>query len=556
MEGSVGKVFESRFPHTVSTRPVSVVLPSKDDVSSQKTIKDRGREHVNHALRNSSIAVGIGVVLLAPVVILATKGKLPKPVMKYLNKKTAAVSQKIAELKSKPQMTQAEVMYLKSLQRSSTILDAARGLVFNTGPLKDVLLEKGLKKIGLKKVCNAITGFFEKAAVKMTNIAYKKSNDAFALMKDGFLQANKSVAKKGSSVIEINGVSHSAQEWAKIADEKLQTIDSAYDAFRMPAVRKRYKWLAGKLNGLGDSVFDQTYGHLKEFIKKPKKWTTFITEDIVSPTKMKFAKQIEHKRKVITNTRQDTVKEIDSMVSTIQKSLDMSNTGSIDIIKRLNKALKNYRTDESSAVRTATLEEINAIIKDSDKVLDTSSYPLLSAQKIKKSLNTIRYFIESDKNGKIEELLDIYSHILPKEEFAQLQKIAKKSKNALENATYTESEKFVDKMRDLKSGSALTDVSTGLLIPLTSTAVGMSMADTKEKKRSVALNLGVPMFTGLGASMWATIAMYAAGPSLFLGLVTSTATSFVTSKINKYLKANDAKILSSQQPQNTMKTTA
>ena len=123
MEGQVGNIFESKFPHTIGnnnygTHAVQTVQPSAPTSNSQKT-KEKSSKHVNHALRNSTTAVGIGVVLLAPIVILATKGKLPKPVTSFLNKKTAEITKKIAELKAKPQMTQAEMAYLNSLQKTS-----------------------------------------------------------------------------------------------------------------------------------------------------------------------------------------------------------------------------------------------------------------------------------------------------------------------------------------------------------------------------------------------------------------------------------------------------
>ena len=556
MEGQVGNIFESKFPHTIGnnnygTHAVQTVQPSAPTSNSQKT-KEKSSKHVNHALRNSTTAVGIGVVLLAPIVILATKGKLPKPVTSFLNKKTAEITKKIAELKAKPQMTQAEMAYLNSLQKTSQTLDSARGLIFNLGPLKDVLLEKGLRTLKLNKLCNAITGFFEKTAVKMTNIAYKKSSDAFALMKESFTQANKNIAKNPSKIIEINGVSHTAQEWANIANGKLQTMDHAYDAFRPTIVNKRYKWLAKHLDGLGDKVFDMTYGNLKNFVSSPKKWTTFITEDLAAPTKLDFSKNISTRKKIITNTREDAAKEIDAIVSTVQKSLDMTNKDSVDIMKRLNKALKTYRTNESAEAKTKMLEELTSIIADTKQVLadNSTTYSDASAKNIRKSLGAMKYFLESSKKGEMEELLEIYSHILPKEEFEIVKKAAKKSRNALNEAVYTESDKFVDKIRDLKSGSALTDVGTGLLVPVASTAIGMSMADTKEKKRSVALNLGVPLLTGLGASMWGTIAMYAAGPSMILGVATSTITNLVCSRIDKHLKSKDAQNLQMAQNQN------
>lgn len=543
MEGNVGNIFETRFPRTVGSNSYTYNVPPSGVKNTSIPVDKKDKSHyVNHALRNSSIVAGVGVLLFAPIAILGAKGKLPKPITKYLNKKSADIARKLAELRAKPQMTQAEMVYMNSLQKTSKTVDSVKGLIFNTGPLKDVLFEKFLRKIGLGKVCNAITGFFEKTAVKMTNIAYKKSGTAFAVMKDSFAQANRTMQSSPAKKVEINGVTRTVAEWGAVAEEKLKNLDTAYDAFREPARKKRYKWLAKNLDGLGSEVFEQTYGNLKTFLTSPKKWTSFITEDLAAPTKIRFARTISSKKQVITNTRHDAVKELSSIVSSIENSMDMTNKESVDIVKRLNKAVKAYKISESKNAKAEILSEIENIIKDTSAIFDSkqANYTLPTERKIRKSLGSIRHIIESGKKGEVEELLEIYAHILPKQEFEVLQKAAQKTRTALSDAVYTESDKFVDKMRDLKSGSALSDVGTGLLFPLGSTALGMSMADTKEKKRSVALKLGVPLLTGLMASTWGTIAMYAAGPSLILGAAVSTITNRICSAIDKNLKAKDA----------------
>ena len=317
-------------------------------------------------------------------------------------------------------------------------------------------------------------------------------------------------------------------------------MDNAYDYFRTPSLTRRYKSLAKKFQGLGSRVFEQTYGNLKEFLTSPKKWTTFISEDMVAADKLKYGRGISHHKRIITNTRQDSVESIEKLVASVKSGMDMTTKESVDIVKRLNKAVKSYKTD---AAKEEVLSEIKSIIKESKKYLNGTNYASPTAEKIRKSLNEIKYIIESDKNGKVEELLEIYSHILPKEEFDALKKVAQKSTSSLKDAVYTESEKFVDKMRDLKAGSALTDIGTGILLPMGTTAAAISMADTKEKKRSVGLNFGIPLLTGLLVSTWGTIAMYAAGPSLVLGLTTSTITNRVCSAIDKHLKEKDARKL-------------
>lgn len=555
MEGKIGNVFETQFRYAVRNNSYSS-MPSNNTVSeSNQSVKpsittEVKEKSVNHILRNSGIAAGIGVVLLAPVVMLASKGKFPK-LSNYLTKRLNNISKKIEELREKPQMSKAEMAYLNSLQKSNKTLNSIKGVLLNTGPLKDVLFEKTLRKIGLGKLCNKVTGFFEKMAVKMTSIAYKKSNNAFIQMKDNFAQTNKNLLSSSdkSKVVTINGVSKTVGDWLGVAGEKLNEIDTAYDSFRPKAVSKRYKWLSKQFNGLGDIVFDKTYGNLKKFLTTPKSWTSFITEDLAAPTKIKFVRNVSNKKKVITNTRTDTAKDIDKLVSNIEASVDMTHKGSVDLLKRLKKAVSDFTSKDNPQPKDNVLEQINGIIQDSMSVLNDSDakYSSITSKKIRKSLGNIRYVIGTDKKGKVEELLEIYKHLLSPEDYEVLKKSVQKSRTAFNNAVDTESDKFVDKMRDLKSGSALSDVGIGLLFPLGSTAVAMSMADTKEKKRSVALNLGVPLLVGLATSMVGTVAMLAAGPAMALGLVTSTITNQICSRIDDRLKKRDAEKLLAQQ---------
>jgi len=557
MEGQVGNIFETNFRYTVKNNSVtnpavssattSITKEEKQDSFESTTTKQK---HVNHMLRNSAIVTGVGVAVIAPVVMLATKGKLPKPLTNLLNSASKSIAEIIQNLKEKPQMTKLETFYLRALQGVSKSFDSVKGLVFNFGPLKDVLFEKALRKCKLGKVCDKVTGFFEKMAIKMTSVAYNKSGDAFTLMKESFIQANKNIlsSKNSSKIVEINGVRKTVAEWVKTAESKIGAIDSAYDTFRIPAIKKRYKNLSKDMTGLGDEVFDKTYGNLKKFITNPKKWTTFITEDIVAPTKRVFGNNLLFKKKNITNTHADVVKELNTLVTDIEKGLDMTSKDSIDILKRLRKTVALYKTDnlaQSENVKKEILTNLTGIIEDAKKTFDNPSnnYSILSAQKMKKSLGTMKHIVEIDKKGNVEELLNIYHHLLPKEEFKVLSKTVKKSTTALNDAVLTESDKLVDKVRDLKSGSALTDVGMSLLIPLGTTSVGLAMADTKEKKRSVLLNLGIPLLVGVATSVTCTVGMLTAGPSLILSLITGAVANRIGSKIDNNLKKRDVENL-------------
>ena len=73
----------------------------------------------------------------------------------------------------------------------------------------------------------------------------------------------------------------------------------------------------------------------------------------------------------------------------------MTNKDSVDIMKRLNKALKIYRTNESPEAKTEMLKELTSIIADTKQILadNSTTYSDASAKNIKKSLGAMKYFL-------------------------------------------------------------------------------------------------------------------------------------------------------------------
>ncbi len=564
MEGKLSSVFETQFPKTVIKsdkieNPTNsygnmklLKMPSFDDFISEEAQE----EHVNHMLRNSSIVVAAGIALMAPLAIVGAKGKLPKPIQNFFSQHMKSMRASMQILAEKPEMNKAEMICMKILQKTTSIINSVKSAMLNFTPFKDSATEQGLRKIKLGKVCDKTTGFFEEMAVKMTSISYKKSSDSYAIMKESLSQSNKIVAngKNASELVEINGITRTVKEWAQIAKDKSKSVDNAYDAFRPEAVTNRHQALSQELEGFSDSVWENTWGSLKEYWNNPSKITSFVLEDMIAPIKQKFSGGIVSQRKVITNSTSDVAKEMSGMISNIESKIDMGNKGSIDLLKKLKATVKDYKINQSPDAKKQMMEQVDNIMKEFSSITSSSGtkYNQTSSETITKSLESIKSTIQSSKQGQLEEVLEIYKHILPEKEYVQLAKAAKESKNSLKDAVSTESEKFIEKIRDLKSGSAITDVSSTLITPTASIAVGMSMAKTKEKKRSVLLNLGVPILTGVAVSTAATVAMMTAGPSLVLGAGISLATKLVCSKIDKSLKKRDAEklLLAEQQAEN------
>ena len=110
---------------------------------------------------------------------------------------------------------------------------------------------------------------------------------------------------------------------------------------------------------------------------------------------------------------------------------------------------------------------------------------------------------------------------------------------ALNNAIRTEANDLFDKMRDVKIGSAPTDIlsmagTAGLM------GVYLAQAEDKDQRVEVALTTGVPLGLGMIATTFATMKMYAGIKSLAFGAITTFIANTIGKVINKqYQKANN-----------------
>ena len=87
---------------------------------------------------------------------------------------------------------------------------------------------------------------------------------------------------------------------------------------------------------------------------------------------------------------------------------------------------------------------------------------------------------------------------------------------SLNNSTDTEINKLYDKLRDLKIGSAPTDILT-FIITFATVSFGIGKANGKEAKIQAALEYGIPALGAVAISSLCTVCLVSAGPSLIIG---------------------------------------
>lgn len=125
-----------------------------------------------------------------------------------------------------------------------------------------------------------------------------------------------------------------------------------------------------------------------------------------------------------------------------------------------------------------------------------------------------------------------------KEQFIKTpQDASEKLKDAIKDYNNVKST-LLPKIRDINCGSAPTDFLTIMMSTL-GLGVATACADTEEEKKSILVNLGIPLVVTLGSTTYGTMKALSGAKSLIFGLITGQAASVGASVIDKFvLKKN------------------
>ena len=136
--------------------------------------------------------------------------------------------------------------------------------------------------------------------------------------------------------------------------------------------------------------------------------------------------------------------------------------------------------------------------------------------------------------GKFNEVADLLTPYLSKDEALLLGKKLNKADKSLHKANFSETVGYFDKKRDLMIGGAPTDILSGLaMVGLSGIAV--STAHSKEERISNAITAGFPAIAGVGTSIALTAMLFSGVKSLIYGSVTGAIFSLMGSGINRLI---------------------
>lgn len=486
-------------------------------------------------------AIGGSVIVLGGATLALTRGRIPKTITNSMNKIIENVNKKIETIKQKPSTSKLEGTYLSVLQGVNGLAQKIRGAFFNISPLKDVLFEKFVRqKCRLGKPCDAITNGFRKLSFGTVKSSYKTASRNIDEMMNVFSTTNARLASG-----EIEGAKPLEKGVLKNITEKTAAVKSMFEtSFNEQALNQRNKSMISTFDGLGERVYDRIYGNVKGFVKDVNEWTTFVPEAVIAKDKALIMENLAQKRKVITNNPAHTYDSLSEIITKLENSINPNHKESRELVKTLRTLAKQYLNasgEQEAVIREKVSARINQALKSGRKTSQNEIYTKDDTNKIMSLLRRFGKAVNTEQKGCIEEILTIYKDILPEAEYLKVKKAAQKAIDSLNSSVHKEGFEYVDKLRDLATGSALTDVAIGMGVPIAATSIAVSAADTKEKKQSVVLKYGIPLLVGVATTTISTVRLISGGKSLLLGTLTSTLTNEICERIDKKLKNNRQK---------------
>ena len=474
----------------------------------------------------SALVVGFGTLALF-------SGGLNKGAAKLLDKWRIKLERRMAKggkLKN---------FYRFALSKVNSFIEKS-GSVNNFTSLKDVACQrimwgKNGERTYTRNIHEGITRFFDKISRKTVNASYSSTNRKFANLTEYLSSINERILKKHPNNKKVaDALNFAGLRIAKV-NENLEK------GFGVNARTARLKEVRNATDGLFEFFWYESLKDVKNF-KSKNMWQTFIAEDYMLPAKMKLANKTGALRQLITHDISDNYKATSTALNNIQKFVNPKDVATNDIMASLRNNLNKYKKfsdDEHLAQRNNAIK----VIKNNLKQLSISfaenskkyGYNEDAVKSISSYVAEVEDIISKSSKGELQEILTTYKAYLPRNEYLKLKSKVQSAIKSLDKSIDIETVQYVDKARDLRLGSAPTDV---LSIVGTVGAVGyyVNKADGKDEKISASLKYGIPAIGAIATSLYCTARLISGGKAMFFGLISGWAINKVGEAVDNVRK--------------------
>lgn len=425
------------------------------------------------------------------------------------------------DLSSIKDTTQKTKFYNFSLRRINSFIKKTES-INNITSLKDILFMKLMYKTKpTEKIHKGITSYFEKISRQTVLDSYKKTEKHFDNMNRIFDNLDDEILKNSpDEFIEFDGTKYTKKDLVKKAKEYRDTAMTIVSTFMSKGtIDARYKHINDVTSNLYSSFWDASF---KDFWSKDNKfkrkemWQTFIAADQIKGDKTSLATGIIMARNALTCSANDKSEILQDCISKLDDIILPNDFKGIEIIGKL-KWFAKY-PDGLRNNRDLFLKELQKL---KEHKINSSDTNLAKTQELCKKtyIELIENFVNDDARGELQDMLSIYYKIAPFEldKYGAFLSV-KKAVKSFDKSVELESVEFFDKVRDLRLGSAPTDVLT-ILLSFITLSFGLGYAKDNDKRQSIMLKSGIPVAGGIATAIYSATKLVSGGKSLALGFL-------------------------------------
>ncbi|PWL79447.1 hypothetical protein DBY21_03220 [Candidatus Gastranaerophilales bacterium] len=507
--------------------------PAAPDSFEAKQTEEKQTKKLGKTIAFSALGAGAAILFLM-------RG-LPKNAYKTIEKWTEKLENKLNKQRQNGQVGKFEEFYTFTLNKLNKFLEKAKS-INNFVSIKDISFEKLMSKTKVtKKIHSKITEVYEKIGRHTVQKSYDKAktriNGLFQTFED-YDEKILSNVKNKNDLVEGKTV----ENWLDDVEDYKTLIRRTWNANCGQRARDaRFKTMKDDVATLSDDVWEATVGNLKN-LKQKKMYETFIAEEMLAGKKLRLINETRQARFIITRDIDDIYNSSLDIIRHITTFIKTKDSASRQIIKDLRLKLESWKKLSGPSEKANRLKlnaEINEMLnKLSQSIKENKNlhgYNTETVNQLVSNIQDINKIMGENGKGALQEMLTIYKKILPREDYLKLKQHVNKTVKDIDNAITKETDNFFDMNRDLKLGSAPTDI-LSILAAIGAVGAGLSKSENKDQQQSVLLRAGIPAIGAIATSLYFSASLVSGGRSMLYGAISGLAISKAGSMLDEYRK--------------------
>ncbi len=498
---------------------------------------DEARKTNNFKIIGLSIA---GATLLSAATIFFLLKGGPKGMAKNFEKLRDNLEKRVQKAKlnnmSDTPVNRAYIFMIRHLDKVVKKSSA----VNNFTSIKDMLFRKIMFVTPYTgKIHDGITRMFEKIGRQAVVNSYKAVGKASTTRKRSVSEiASKILLNEPNENLTINGVTKTKVQWLNHLTAMNHDIDATYlQNFGQSSLNARYM----RMKKAAQNVRDY-FNKMKNFISGDL-LNKFMADSELAKERVFLQKRVKMHRNKLSYSVEDLGVDFENKIIEMTKSIGHKDIKQINMLRNVRRSIGEFVQSGGNDLnlKNEVLKAINDFRAEVLKSAAAKNVDEKTAQSLLNSANALSESLSSFKQGKVQDILDLYQKLLSKEDFELVKKAYSENIKTLDKAITVETDDFLNKVRDLYLGSAPTDILT-ILGSLATLGYHLGKSDNNEQRVSISLKYGIPALSGVATSLYFNAKLFAGSKALLCG----AASVFVVNRIgtwadNMFKKHNEKK---------------